>query len=190
MPTIAVIVGSLSAGSINRKYAKALAKLAAPLLDFDFVDLSELPHYNNDLWANPPKSVLELKRKVEAADGVLIVTPEYNRSFTGVLKSALEWGSRPWGQSSWGGKPVAVTGASVGAAGAAMAQIQLRTILVHLDMVQMGQPEIFLKSTPELFDEHDDVTNEETRTLLLNFVRLFATFVERHGEPAAKIAAE
>lgn len=190
MPTVAVIVGSLSAASINLKYAKALAKLAAPLLDFDFIDLSSLPHYNNDLWANPPQAVLDLKRKIEAADGVLIVTPEYNRSFTGVIKSALEWGSRPWGQSSWEGKPVAVTGTSIGAVGAATAQTQLRSILVHLDMILMGQPEIFLKSTPGLFDEHDEVTNEETRTLLLNFVRRFATFVERHGDAGAKIAAE
>ncbi|MCY1561610.1 2-hydroxy-1,4-benzoquinone reductase [compost metagenome] len=107
-----------------------------------------------------------------------------------MIKSAIEWGSRPWGQSSWGGKPVAITGTSIGAVGAAAAQTQLRIIMPHLDMVLMGQPEIYLKTTPGLFDEHDEVTNEETRTLLLNFVRRFATFLERHGEANAKIAAE
>ena len=190
MPTVAVIVGSLSAASINRHYARALAKLGAPLLEFDFIDLSALPHYNNDLWANPPQAVLNLKRRIEAADGVLIVTPEYNRSFTGVIKSALEWGSRPWGKSSWGGKPVAITGTSVGAVGTAAAQTQLRIILPHLDMLVMGQPEIFLRTTPGLFDENDDVTNEETRTLLLGFMQRFAAFVERHGTPNVQIAAE
>lgn len=190
MPTVAVIVGSLSAASINRKYANALAKLGAPLLDFDFIDLSALPHYNNDLWPNPPQPVLDLKRRIEAADGVLIVTPEYNRSFSGVVKSALEWGSRPWGQSSWGGKPVAITGTSGGAVGTAMAQAQLRPLLVHLDMLVMGQPEIFLRTVPGLFDEQDEVTNEETRTLLLNFMQRFADFVARHGTPAIQIAAE
>ncbi|MHA6690160.1 NADPH-dependent FMN reductase [Devosia sp. A449] len=190
MTTIAVLIGSLSASSINLKYAKALAKLASPLLEFDFVDLSALPHYNNDLWANPPAAVLDLKRKIEAADGVLIVTPEYNRSFSAVIKTALEWGSRPWGKSSWGGKPVAVTGTSGGAIGTAVAQTQLRVILPHLDMVLMGQPEIFLKSSPELIDAEFNITSPETKALLLGFVQKFAAFVERHGDHAVKLAAE
>src|SRR6185436_11258651 len=109
MYKIAVLVGSLRRESINLKLAKALAKLAKGRLEFNFLSL-DLPLYNEDLWANPPAAVLKLKKDIEAADAVLFVTPEYNRSTTPIIKNAIDWGTRPWGKNSWSGKPAAIAG--------------------------------------------------------------------------------
>lgn len=190
MKTVAVIVGSLSAASLNLKLAKALAKLAAPQLNFKLVEIADLPLYNDDLWANPPASVSRLKGEIAAADGVLLLTPEYNRSFSAALKNALEWGSRPYGQSAYGGKPVAIAGTSPGAIGSAAAQGQLRSIVTHMDMVLMGQPELYFQSKPGLIDENFDVTDEQTREFLLGFVNRFASWIDQHGSPALAVAAE
>jgi chromate reductase len=190
MKTVAVIVGSLSAASLNLKLAKALEKLAAPQLKFKFVEIGDLPMYNNDLWANPPAAVTRLKGEIEAADGLLLLTPEFNRSFSAALKNALEWGSRPYGQSSFGGKPVAITGTSPGVIGTAAAQSQLRSVVSHLDMVLMGQPELYFQSKPDLIDANFDVTDEQTRAFLLGFVTRFASWIDQHGTPALAVAAE
>src|SRR4051812_33764640 len=112
MKTVAVLVGSLRRASINRKFAESLGKLAADRLEFHIVEIGDLPLYNDDLWENPPQSVLRLKREVEAADAVLFVTPEYNRYFSPAIKNAIDWGTRPWGKNSWAGKPSAVVGAT------------------------------------------------------------------------------
>lgn len=182
MKTVAVLVGSLSAQSINLSLAKALAKLAAGRLHFDFLDIASLPHYDNALWANPPESVLTLKTKVEQADGVLIVMPEINRSFPGFLKNALDWGSRPYGKSSWAHKPTAIAGASPGAVGTAAGQGHLRAILPVYNVVLMGQPELYFQSKPGLIDENFEATDEASRAFLSGYINRFADWIDQHGE--------
>lgn len=180
MPKIAVLVGSLRKASVNLAFAKALAKLGASRFEFEIVEIGDLPLYNEDLWENPPQSVLRMKAQVEAADAVMFVTPEYNRSTTPALKNAIDWGSRPWGQSSWTGKPTAIVGASPGATGTAVAQSHLRVMATSiLDMVVMGGPEVYLAAAPDLFDDNSDITNEGTRAFLDGFLAKFETFVAR-----------
>ncbi|MEO5806914.1 NADPH-dependent FMN reductase [Devosia sp.] len=191
MKTVAVLVGSLSANSINHKLAKAIEKLADGRLKFDYVDIGSLPHYNNDLWANPPASVTELKAKVEAADAVFIVMPEINRSYPAVVKNALDWASRPWGQNSWIGKPLAIAGASPGAIGTAAGQNALRMTLPLYGFVVMGQPEVYLQFKPELFNEQGDVIDETTAGFLGNFIDKYVEWIGHHGQVRElSIAAE
>jgi chromate reductase len=123
---VAVVVGSLRRGSINRKFAESIGKLAADRLRFHFIEIGDLPLYNDDLWESPPQSVLRLKREIEAADGIVFVTPEYNRSFSPAIKNAIDRASRPKGQNSWEAKPAAIIGASPGTIGAAVGQNALR----------------------------------------------------------------
>src|SRR4029453_18463879 len=132
MSKIAVIVGSLRRDSINRKLAEALAKLAGPKLEFTYVRIDDLPLFNQDLEPNPPAAVTRIKGQIESADGVLVVTPEYNRSIPGVLKNAIDWASRPYGKNSFNGKPTAAIGASGGAIGTAAGPPHLRTLLTYL----------------------------------------------------------
>ncbi|MET0527027.1 MAG: NAD(P)H-dependent oxidoreductase, partial [Microvirga sp.] len=129
MKTVAVLVGSHRRESINRKFAESLAKLAAGRLEFRFVEIGDLPLYNEDLWENPPATVLRFKREVEGADAVLFVTPEYNRYFSPSIKNAVDWGTRPWGRNSWQGKPAAIVGATPGASGTAAGQNTLKGLL-------------------------------------------------------------
>lgn len=143
---ILVVVGSLRAQSFNRQFAAALIKLpAGEGHTFSFADIGSLPLYNQDDDANPAESVKALKAAISASDGVIFVTPEYNRSFSGVLKNALDHASRPYGQSAWAGKPAAVTGVSPGAVGTALAQHQLRNVLAALDMPTLTAPEAFIQ---------------------------------------------
>jgi chromate reductase len=189
--TVAVLVGSLTKKSINRNFAKALEKLAAATLKFSYLDIGSLPHYNNDLWDNPPQAVLAFKAQVLAADAVLIVMPEINRSFPGVIKNALDWGSRPWGQSSWLGKPASLIGTTPGAIGTAVGQGHLRTILPLFDLIVMGQPEVYFQSKPGLIDEHFEITDDQTRAFLTGYLDKFTTFIEHHGPREVQaIAAE
>ncbi len=181
MKTVAVVVGSVRAESINLKFAKALAKLVHERFTFVYPAIGTLPFYNDDLWKDPPAAVLDLKRQVEAADAVLFVTPEYNRSIPGVLKNAIDWGSRPWGKSSWTGKPCAIAGATIGTVGTAAAQSQLRAVLPILDMVLLGQPEIYFRMTAESIDAQLDFTDEAIRTLLSGWAAKFDGFIERVG---------
>ena len=191
MKNVAVLLGSLSENSINKTLAKAIEKLAEGRLHFDYLDIAALPFYNNDLRDNPPAAVTDLKRRVEAADAVLIVTPEFNRSFPGIIKNALDWGSRPYGHSSWSGKPLALAGASVGAIGTAAVQSQLRSVLPVLGFVVMGQPEVYFQFQPGLIDEHFEVTDDQSRAFLAGFVDSFVSWIERHGERhALSVAAE
>lgn len=180
MHKVSVLVGSLRKASINRTYAKALGKLGADLFEFDYPDL-DLPLYNEDLWSDPPEGVLKLKESVEGADAVLFVTPEYNRSFTPAIKNAIDWGSRPVGKSSWNGKPAAITGAAGGAIGTAMAQAQLRGIVVGQGLILMGRPEVFYSFKEGAVDAEGDFTNEETRKFMRGFLETFSAWVEKHG---------
>lgn len=174
-PVIAVLVGSLRSQSLNRRLGQALERLAAGRARFDFLDPGTLPLYNQDDDAAMPAASQHLRQRIQQADAVLFITPEYNRSIPGVLKNAIDIGSRPYGQSVWAGKPAAVCGASPGATGTAMAQQHLRNILAHLDMPVLGQPEVFLKADDALFGDGGSITNPGTVAFLQGFVdRLLA----------------
>lgn len=178
MKSVAVIVGSLRRESINRKFAHSLGRLAGERLRFNFVEIGDLPLYNEDLWINPPDSVLRFKRNVEAADAALFVTPEYNRSFTPAIKNAIDWGTRPWGKNSWADKPAAIIGASPGVLGTAAAQNALRGLLTVCDMVLMGQPEVYFNYRPELFDDRGDVLDLRTREFLDVWIDRFDKWID------------
>lgn len=143
--TIAVLVGSLRAQSYNRQLAQALAQLAGDKATFEFLEIGDLPLYNQDRDSDYPAEGTRLKQQLRAADAVLFVTPEYNRSIPGVLKNAIDTASRPYGDSAFAGKPAAIAGISVGAIGTALAQQHLRGVLAYLDMHVLGQPEIYLQ---------------------------------------------
>ena len=182
MTKIAVLVGSLRKESINRKFAQGLEKLAAGRMEFVYADLAGLPHYNEDLWENIPESVTALKATIEAADAVLIVIPEYNRTYPGVIKDAIDWATRPWGKNSWAGKPVAITGASPGAIGTAVAQHHLRTTMVTVGTAVMGQPELYYAFKPEHFDAQGAVTDDGTKTFLEGWLGSFGEWVAKTGK--------
>ena len=178
---IAVVVGSLRRDSINRKLAVALARLAPPEFSLKQLEIGDLPLYNQDDDANPAASVKRLKSEVAAAQGVLFVTPEYNRSIPGVLKNALDQGSRPYGQSAWSGKPAGVLGCSFGAIGTAMAQQHLRNVLAYLNMPTLGQPEAFIQIREGFFDEGGGIANADTRKFLQSWMDRYADWVKQHA---------
>lgn len=187
---IAVIVGSNRRGSLNRKLAEALVPLAAGRLAFTFVRLDDLPMYNQDLEAEMPASVLRFKAEIEAAQGLLFVTPEHNRSVPALLKNALDWGARPWGSNSWAGKPAAVTGTSPGALGTAVAQQHLRHILGILGALVLGG-ESYITFKPGLLDADDALADEATRTFLAGFIDQFVALLTRlaSGSSTSQAAA-
>lgn len=168
MSKIAVLVGSLRKESINGKFAKAIEGLLPEGVTFDYADISGLPLFSQDLEANVPVEVTNLKSLIEAADGVFIVTPEYNRGYPGVLKNAIDWASRPYGSNSFAGKPVVLAGVS-GHLGASQAQQQLRSTLVYLDTNIMGQPEAYIDAG-QFFDE-DGSISEGSRQFAENYTR-------------------
>jgi len=170
---LAVIVGSNRRESINRKLAQALVKLGEGPFDASFVQIDDLPMFNQDLEPNRPESTLRLKHEIEAADAILIVTPEHNRSIPAVLKNAIDWASRPYGKNSWAGKTVAVTGTSGGAVGTAVSQNELRMILTNLAGVVVGG-QVFVTFKDDLVDAQHNVTNEATRAFLQGFMDNFA----------------
>lgn len=189
MSRIAVIVGSLRKDSINLKLARALETLSQGKMDFIFVPIGDLPLFNQDLEASAPESVTIFKKSIDAADGVLFVTPEYNRSIPGGLKNAIDWGSRPYGHSSWSGKPAAIAGASPGAIGTAVAQNQLRAITAgFLDMPTMGQPEMYFGWKDGVIADDGSVTDERTKAFLQSYVDKFADWVETHRAAQKKAA--
>jgi chromate reductase len=179
MVNVAVIVGSLRRESINMKLAHALQGLEAPGCRFSIVELKDLPHYNNDLWESPPASVTRLKKDIEVADAILFITPEYNRAIPGLVKDVIDWGSRPYGKNSWVGKPAAVIGATTGKVGTAVAQSQLRSILLVLDLAVMGQPEAYIQLTPESIAADHSVTDETMRKFLQRFLDSFRDWIEK-----------
>jgi chromate reductase, NAD(P)H dehydrogenase (quinone) len=182
---IAVVVGSLRRDSFNRQLAEALAGLAPQQLEFVPVRIDDLPLYNQDDDNNQAEPVRRLKSEIAAAQGVLFVTPEYNRSVPGVLKNAIDHASRPYGQSAWAGKPAAVIGISVGAIGTAIAQQHLRNTLAYLDMPTLGQPEMFLQNKPGLFKEGGGIGPDDTRQFLQKFLERFAEWVRFHSDKVA-----
>lgn len=176
---IAVVVGSLRRESINRKLANAVCRLAPAELSFSQPEIGDLPLYNQDQESDPADSVKRLKAEIKAAQGVIFVTPEYNRSIPGVLKNALDHASRPYGQSVWAGKPAGVLGASGGAIGSAIAQQHLRGVLAYLDMPTLGQPEAFIQVKDGMFDQAGDIAIESTRTFLRGWMEKYAAWVKK-----------
>ena len=178
MSTIAIVVGSLRAESLNRQVAGALTRLpAAQGHDFSFPEIGDLPLYNQDDDANPPEQATRLKREIAAVDGVIFVTPEYNRSFPGVLKNAIDHASRPYGKSAWAEKPAGVLGVSPGAAGTAMAQQHLRNVLAYLDMPTLCQPETFIQWSDDLLTADGEV-GEKSHKYLDRWMKAFIELVE------------
>lgn len=175
---IAVVVGSLRKESINRKLAAALIKLAPPEFIFKYLEIGDLPLYSQDDDGNDPAPVKRLKADIAAASGLLFVTPEYNRSIPGVLKNALDHGSRPYGQNAWAGKPAGVLGASLGTIGTAMAQQHLRNILVYLDVPTLAQPEAFLQIRDGFFDEAGNIPNPNTVQFLQAWMDRYVAWVK------------
>jgi chromate reductase, NAD(P)H dehydrogenase (quinone) len=188
-PQIAVIVGSNRKDSINRKFAEALAKLGTDKFDAKFVRIDDLPMYNQDHEGNLAAQVVRFKDELAAADGVLIVTPEHNRSIPTVLKNAVDWGTRPWGKNNWAGKPIAIAGTSPGALGAAMAQSHLRQVLSGSLSAFVFGGEIYVTFKQGLIDDHGNVTDEATKKFLQGFVDGFVAFVARHAPAAQRSAA-
>ena len=180
---VAVIVGSLRKGSVNRLFAQALAKIARPKLDLQIVEIGDLPLYDQDLEAGLPAAVVRFKHQIETADAVLFVTPEFNRSFSAALKNAIEWGSRPWGRNSWAGKPSAIVGATLGVVGTAAAQSQLRSVVSAVGTALTVQPEIYLNFKDGLIV--DGVFTDETFAgLLKDWSEKFADWIARLRAPA------
>ncbi len=178
---IAVVVGSLRKDSFNRKMANAIAKLAPAEFSFKQVSIGDLPLYNQDDDANPAESVKRLKAAVTSAQGLLFVTPEYNRSMPGVLKNALDHASRPYGQNAWAGKPAGVLGVSVGAAGTAMAQQHLRNVLSYLDVFTLAQPEAYIHAKEGLFDEAGNI-GADSKKFLQNWMDRYVAWVKQHAK--------
>lgn len=177
--TVGHMIGSLAKGSINRKLALALTRLAPPELQFREIPIGDLPLYSYDYDANFPPPGRALKEALAAADAVLFVTPEYNRSIPGALKNAIDWGSRPWGTNSFARKPTAIIGTSPGKIGTAVGQQHLRSIMAFCNSPLMNAIEAYIEFTPGLITDDGEVTNESTQDFLKNYLQEFHAFITR-----------
>jgi len=177
---IAVFVGSLRKHSFNRQLAHALTPLFGKRATLDLVEIGDLPLYDQDFDHDYPAQGKRLKQQVRQADAVLFVTPEYNRSIPGVLKNAIDLGSRPYGDSCFAGKPAAVLGISIGSIGTALAQQHLRNVLAYLDMQVLGQPEVFLQHKEGFFDPDGGFGDAGTTKFLQGYVDKFLDLIDRH----------
>lgn len=179
---VAVLVGSLRKDSLNRKMALALAELAKDSLALEIVEIGQLAHYDADLdTESPPAAWASFRARIAAADAVLFVTPEYNRSVPGVLKNAIDVGSRPYGKSAWSGKPGAIVSVSPGAIGAFGANHHLRQMLVFLNVPTLAQPEAYVGGADKLFDANGGITNDGTKKFLTGFVDAFAKWIDANA---------
>ena len=177
--SVAVVVGSLRRDSLNRKMALALAAMAPPSLRLGIVDIGNLPLYNADLEENPPAEWRTFRGAIKAADAVLFVTPEYNRSVPGVLKNAIDVGSKPVGQVVWEGKPGAVITVSPGAIGGFGANHHLRQMMVFLNVPMLQQPEAYVGNAAALLDAEGRITNDATRAFAQKFIDAYGVWVEK-----------
>jgi len=178
---IGVLIGSLRKGSFSRRIAHAAIALAPESLSFTVIEIGGLSFFNQDLEATPPADWVSFRDEIKACDAILFVTPEYNRSVPGVLKNAVDVGSRPYGQGVLIGKPAAIISTSIGAVGGFGSNHHLRQSLMFLNMPTLAQPEMYLGNSATIVDEEEEVTNESTRDYLANFGKTFADWVERHG---------
>lgn len=175
---IGILVGSLRQASFNRKIAVALMQLAPASMDMEIIEIGQLPFFNQDEEANPPKAWIDFRQKIKNLDGFILVTPEYNRSVPAVLKNALDIGSRPYGQSLWDKKPCAIISSSIGAIGGFGANHHLRQSLVFLNAPCMPQPEAYLSHVDTFFDEKGNLINDSTRAFLSQFMTAYAEWVK------------
>jgi chromate reductase, NAD(P)H dehydrogenase (quinone) len=187
-PTLAVIVGSNRRDSINRKLAEAIAKLAAGRFAVKFLQIDDLPMYNQDIEAHVPHAVTRLKKELQQADALLVVTPEHNRSIPAVLKNAIDWAARPYGQNSWNGKLVMITGTTPGALGTALAQQHLRVVLSILGALVLGG-EAYITFRPGLIDDAGNIADDTTAVFLEGFVEKLASLATRLAPAAQRSAA-
>jgi chromate reductase len=177
--TIGYFVGSLASGSINRTLSQALIHLAPDDLEFTEIPIKDLPLYNSDFDADYPPAGLALKAAIDASDGILFVSPEYNRAIPGALKNAIDWGSRPWGTNSFARKPSGIIGASPGAIGTAVMQSNMRSVLSFLDAPQLNSPEAYITFHSEEFGDNGEVFNEKTEAFLRHYMEEYCAFVQR-----------
>ena len=176
---VGYLIGSLATGSINRKLANALIKLAPEQLDFQEIEFKDLPLYSYDYDDDYPEAGRRFKKAIEDSDAILIVTPEYNRSIPGSLKSAIDWASRPWGSNSFADIPSGVIGTSPGAIGTAVGQQHLRSILGFLNSPQMNAPEAYIQFRDGMINEAGEIANDSTADFLRNYLKEFHEFVAR-----------
>jgi chromate reductase, NAD(P)H dehydrogenase (quinone) len=177
--TILGIAGSLRRASYNRAALRAAQQLVPEDAMLEILELDGIPGFNQDDEAHPPAKVVELKTRVRAADAILLVTPEYNYSIPGVLKNALDWASRPYGDNAWNGKPVAVMGASVGMLGTARAQYHLRQVFVFLNMYPLNQPEVMIAHAAERFDAAGNLLDAHAQDLIRQLLRNLVAWSRR-----------
>jgi chromate reductase len=173
------IAGSLRRASYNRAALRAAAQLVPEGCTLDIFELDGIPGFNQDEEQNPPAQIVDLKNRIREADAILFVTPEYNYSVPGVLKNAIDWASRPYGQSAWSGKPAAIMGASVGALGSARAQYHLRQMFVFLNMFPINQPEVMISNAAQRFDADGTLTDETTQNLIRELLQNLADWTRR-----------
>jgi chromate reductase, NAD(P)H dehydrogenase (quinone) len=181
MKKIAVLVGSLQKNSYNKYTAKAIISIAPESLSLEIIEIGQLQMYNQDLDANPPMEWTHFREKIKTFDAVLFVTPEYNRSFPAVLKNALDIGSRPYGANVWNGKPGAVVSVSPGALGGFGANHHLRQVLTFLNVPTMAQPEAYIGSAMNLFDNNGTLTDEPTRNFLKRYMEAFEAWIHKNS---------
>ena len=184
---VAVLVGSLRKGSYSRMAAKELIALAPSSLTLEIVEIGNLPLYNQDLddQKTPAPEWIAFRDRIRSMDAVLFVTPEYNRSVPGVLKNAIDVGSRPYGQSVWTKKPAAVVSVSPGVIGGFGANHHLRQMLVFLDMPALQQPEAYIGNASKLFDSNGRLTSDSTRQFMRTIIDAFAAWIERNAPASA-----
>ncbi|TLQ40486.1 NAD(P)H-dependent oxidoreductase [Ruoffia tabacinasalis] len=180
MTKIGVVVGSLRKESYARKWSVALAELFPADVEVEFLEIGNLPLYNEEYDENNPSEYTEFRNAVSAQDAIIFATPEYNRSTSGVLKNAIDVASRPWGQSVWTGKPALILGHSISNISGANAVQSLRPTLAFLDMPVLGQPEVYLANSQNFFDEDGKLNNEETRGFLQTVADAFIAHIEKN----------
>lgn len=177
------IAGSLRCGSYNRAALRAATQLMPEDATIDIFELDGIPAFNQDEEQNPPAKVVELKARIREADAVLIVTPEYNYSVPGVLKNAIDWASRPYGDNAWSGKPAAIMGASVGTIGTARAQYHLRQMFVFLNVFPINQPEVMIGNAAERFDAEGNLTDEATKDFIRQLLQNLVVWTRQLQQP-------
>ena len=173
------IAGSLRQGSFNRAALREALSLCPQEATLEAFDISDLPPFSEDAEQRPPARIVDLKQKVRAADAILFVTPEYNYSIPGVLKNAIDWASRPYGDSAWEGKPVAMMGASIGMIGTARAQYHLRQSCVFLNMFPLNQPEVMIANASQKFDQQGNLTDQQTRDKIAELLQALVVWTRR-----------
>ena len=173
------IAGSLRRESYNRAALRAAMQLVPDGATIETFELDGLPGFNQDEERNPPAKIVELKKLVREVDAILFVTPEYNYSIPGVLKNAIDWASRPYGDNAWDGKPAAIMGASVGAIGTARAQYHLRQMMVFLNMFPVNQPEVMIANASERFDAEGNLTDEATKDFIRQLLQRLVEWTTR-----------